>query len=110
MDCSRPVADQIFDVAAFENYLHDRIKVNGKTGALGDVVSVKREKSTIVVSARQHYSKRYIKYLAKKFLKKNQLRDWIRVVSNGKDSYELRYFNVDNDDNEEGAEEEAADE
>jgi hypothetical protein len=34
----------------------------------------------------------------KKFLKKQQLRDWLRVVSTSKGVYELRFFNVVNDD------------
>lgn len=33
----------------------------------------------------------------KKFLKKQQLRDWLRVVSTSKGVYELRFFNVVND-------------
>lgn len=75
--------------------MNDRIKVNGKTGALGDQVSVKKAGAVITVSSKDlHYSKRYVKYLAKKFLKKNQLRDWIRVVSSSKWGYELRYFNI----------------
>ena len=42
-------------------------------------------------------------------MKKNNLRDWLRVVSpsNVKDTYELRYFNINNDEEEE---EEDADE
>ena len=36
-------------------------------------------------------------YRTKKFLKKQQLRDWLRVVSTGKGVYELRFFNVVND-------------
>jgi len=30
----------------------------------------------------------------KKYLKKQQLRDWLRVVSTSKGVYELRFFNV----------------
>lgn len=37
---------------------------------------------------------RYIKYLTKKYLKKHSLRDWLRVVSTGKETYELRYFQI----------------
>lgn len=37
---------------------------------------------------------RYLKYLTKKFLKKNQLRDYVRVVANNKVSYELRYLHI----------------
>jgi large subunit ribosomal protein L22e len=52
------------------------------------------------------FSKRYLKYLTKKFLKKNQIRDWLRVVAANKTSYELRYFDIreDEDDEDEDAE------
>jgi large subunit ribosomal protein L22e len=46
-------------------------------------------------------SKRYLKYLTKKYLKRNSLRDWLRVVASGKDTYELRYFQIQNDEDEE---------
>ncbi len=44
---------------------------------------------------------RYLKYLTKKYLKKNNLRDWLRVVASTKDSYELRYFQITNEEEEE---------
>lgn len=44
---------------------------------------------------------RYLKYLTKKYLKKNNLRDWLRVVANTKESYELRYFQINQDEEEE---------
>jgi len=44
---------------------------------------------------------RYMKYLTKKYLKKNNLRDWLRVVANTKESYELRYFQINQDEEEE---------
>ena len=47
------------------------------------------------------FSKRYLKYLTKKYLKKNNLRDWLRVVAASKDSYELWYFQINNDEEEE---------
>ncbi|KAJ8981947.1 hypothetical protein NQ317_002119 [Molorchus minor] len=77
IDCTHPVEDSILDVGNFEQYLKTRIKINGKTG--------------------------YLKYLTKKYLKKNNLRDWLRVVASGKDSYELRYFQINSqeDDDEE---------
>ena len=37
----------------------------------------------------------------KKYLKKQQLRDWLRVVSTNKGVYELRFFNVVADGDEE---------
>ena len=89
-------------------FLKDRIKVNGKAGVLGDVMKVTREKTKVVVASEIDMSKRYLKYLTKKFLKKHNVRDWIRVISSNKDRnvYELRYFNIEND---EAEEEEEAD-
>ncbi|KAL7754148.1 60S ribosomal protein L22 [Sorochytrium milnesiophthora] len=96
LDCSQAVADKIFDTAAFEKYLHDRIKVNGRTGALGEKVKITREgDSKVTVTAHIAFSKRYLKYLAKRFLKKNQLRDWLRVVATNRNTFELKYFNID---------------
>jgi large subunit ribosomal protein L22e len=37
---------------------------------------------------------RYLKYLTKKYLKKNLLRDTLRVISTTRDTYELRYFQI----------------
>lgn len=43
IDFSGPANDGILDAAAFEKYLHDRIKVDGKAGNLGDHVQITRE-------------------------------------------------------------------
>lgn len=85
-----------------EKYLQERFKVGGKVNNLGTNVTMEREKDKVVVNADVHFSKRYLKYLAKKYLKKNNLRDWIRVVATDKNNYELRYFRISsNDDDEE---------
>merc|ERR1719379_3366780 len=100
VDCSQPVEDNILDPAGLEKFFNDRIKVNNKTGNLGEKVKISREKSKISVLAELPFSKRYLKYLTKKYLKKQQLRDFLHVVAPNKMSYELRYFNIneDNDD------------
>ncbi|KAF3932140.1 hypothetical protein ABW20_dc0107813 [Dactylellina cionopaga] len=98
INASQPASDKIFDVSAFEKFLHDKIKVDGRVGNLGEVVQISTEgEGKIVVVAHQEFSGRYLKYLTKKFLKKNQLRDWLRVVSTSKGVYELRFYNVVND-------------
>lgn len=48
---------------------------------------------------------RYLKYLTKKYLKKNNLRDWLRVVASDKETYELRYFQISQEDDESETEE-----
>jgi len=84
-----------------KKFLHDRIKVGGKAGALGDKVKLVRDKAKINVAAKSPFSKRYLKYLTKKFLKKQQLRDWLRVIALGKQDYQLRYFNIQHNDSDE---------
>lgn len=108
IDCSKPVEDKIMEIASFEKFLNDKIKVNGKTGVLGDDVKISRDKTKVSVTCETQLSKRYLKYLTKKYLKKHNVRDWLRVIASSKDRnvYELRYFNIANqeeDDEEEEA-------
>lgn len=102
VDCTNIAEDNIMDVADFERYLKEHFKVHGKAGNLGRNVTFEKQKFKVYVNSDVHFSKRYLKYLTKRYLKKNSLRDWIRVVSNDKDLYELRYFRIiSNDDDEE---------
>jgi large subunit ribosomal protein L22e len=108
IDCTQPVDDKVLDVAQFEKYLHDRIKLNGgKTGQLAQqnvTITRDRTKLTITSPAEAQFSKRQLKYLSKRYLKKQQLKDYMRVVAASKNSYELRYYNISAGDD--GADEE----
>ncbi|OJJ76004.1 hypothetical protein ASPBRDRAFT_117328, partial [Aspergillus brasiliensis CBS 101740] len=113
INASQPVSDKIFDLSAFEKFLHDRIKVEGRVGNLGDKVVISQAgDGKVEVVAHIPFSGRYLKYLyvpppfilEAKYLKKQQLRDWLRVVSTSKGVYELRFYNVVNDEGEEDEE------
>merc|ERR1712183_410347 len=54
VDCSKPVEDKIMEIAAFEKFLTDKIKVNGKTGVLGDLVKVSKDKTRVTVTRDSH--------------------------------------------------------
>ncbi|KAH7026205.1 60S ribosomal protein L22 [Microdochium trichocladiopsis] len=109
INASQPASDKIFDTAAFEKFLQDKIKVDGRVGNLGDQIEIKQVgEGKVEITAQNELSGRYLKYLltfvtphppyrTKKFLKKNQLRDWLRVVSTSRGVYELKFFNVVND-------------
>ncbi|KAK1293165.1 60S ribosomal protein L22-2 [Acorus calamus] len=104
IDCAKPVEDKIMDIASLEKFLQERIKVSGgKAGNLGDSVTVTRDKNKITVVSDSNFSKRYLKYLTKKYLKKHNVRDWLRVIASNKDRnvYELRYFNIAENEGEE---------
>ncbi|KAI4558945.1 hypothetical protein MJT46_013587 [Ovis ammon polii x Ovis aries] len=80
-----------------EQFLREKVKVNGKTGNLGNVVHIERFKDKLIVISEKQFSKRYLKYLTKKYLKKNNLCDWRRVVASDKETYELRSFQISQD-------------
>ncbi|CAB4401745.1 ribosomal protein L22e [Rhizophagus irregularis] len=103
IDASGPSRDKIFDSAAFEKFLHDKVKINGRPGQLGDIVTISRsDDHKITITTSTHvFSKRYMKYLTKKFMKQHRIRDWLRVVATDPQSYEIRYFNISNEAEEE---------
>ncbi|XP_005992794.1 60S ribosomal protein L22-like 1 [Latimeria chalumnae] len=105
LDLTHPVEDGILDSKNFEQFLKEKVKVNGKAGNLGKVVQIAHLKNKITVTSERRFSKRYLKYLTKKYLKKNNLRDWLRVVASDKESYELRYFQISQEEEESDTEE-----
>ena len=105
IDCAIPANDGIFNaemLAAFEQYFQTNTKLHGRKGKLSDRVKITLAENVLSISTTMAYRKKYFKYLTKKFLKKKNLRDWIRILSRGKDKYQLKYFNIH--DQEEAAE------
>ena len=97
INCKLPIEDNVIVLNDFESYLKQKVKVDGKAGNLGNSVSVTKDSQSIVLNATIPFSKRYLKYLTKKYLKKQDLKEYLRVVSTKKNEYELRYFNIQSD-------------
>ena len=95
--CTDPIEDNVLVLGDFVQWLIDHIKVEGKKANLGQVVTVSKDKDTAIVESKIAFSKRYLKYLTKKYLKKQELREYLRVVSTNKNVYELKFFSVNND-------------
>lgn len=52
IDCTQPVDDKVLDVAQFEKYLHDKIKIGGKTGALAaNNVAISRDRTKLTIAS-----------------------------------------------------------
>ena len=97
IDCSIPIGDEIFDtelVSNFEEYIQKKTKLHGVKGKLGDKVKIGFHDKVLTIATSMKYRKRYFKYLTKKFLKKKNLREYLRILATGKQSYTLRYFNI----------------
>ena len=94
--------DKVFNTGNFAEFLRQRIKVDGKIGKLGDKIKVSNDDRKVSVDANVNFSKRYLKYLTKKYLKKHNLREFLYVIASDKKNYQIKYFNIQQD----GADEE----
>lgn len=100
VDLNQAVSNSLLSLEAAIKYLTQNIKVNGLKGKLGDSVKVgqtdkkDKQKNTVVISADNQlkFSKRYVKYLIKKFLKRENISLYLRVISNAPNSYLVKLF------------------
>ena len=97
IDCSRPVEDKVFNTSNFAEFLRQRIKVKGRIGKLGDDIKVNNDERKVMVESNIGLSKRYLKYLTKKYLKKHSLREFLYVIASDKKNYQIKYFNIQQD-------------
>lgn len=64
INASQPASDKIFDVSAFEKFLNEKIKVDGRVGNLGDTIQISQQgDGKIEIIAHNELSGRYLKYL-----------------------------------------------
>jgi len=100
VDFNQAVSNNLLSLETAAQYLSNNIKVNGLKKKLGDSVKVsqtdkkEKQKNTLVVSVhdRMKFAKRYVKYLVKKFLKKEGISLYLRVISNGPSGYLVKMF------------------
>ena len=100
VDLNQAVSNNLLSVEAAVKYLRQNIKVGGLKNKLGDSVQVDstdkkdKQKNSIVVSVdnTMKFSKRYVKYLIKKFLKRENISLYLRVISSGSSGYLVKLF------------------
>jgi large subunit ribosomal protein L22e len=64
INAQQPASDKIFDTAAFEKFLQDKIKVEGRVGNLGETIVIQQAgEGKIEIIAHNELSGRYLKYL-----------------------------------------------
>ena len=85
----------------------EHIKVEDRLGNLGNNITIEEdEEKVIILASNGTFSGKYLKYLTKRYLKKNQIRDWIRFVSVKQNSYKLQFYSINADEEEEEDDEE----
>lgn len=101
IDCREPVEDEVLVLRDFEKYLKERVKVDGKKGNFGANIQLAADSTKVTLHSSVPFSKRYLKYLTKKYLKKVKIADYLRVVATDKHSYQVRYLKIHSDEGEE---------
>ena len=103
IDCREPVEDEVLVLRDFEKYLKERVKVDGKKGNFGGNIQLAADSNKVTLSSSVPFSKRYLKYLTKKYLKKVKIADYLRVVATDKHTYQVRYLKIHSEEGEEEA-------
>ena len=57
-------------------------------------MKVQNDDKKVTVKAEIAFSKRYLKYLTKKYLKRHSLREFLYVIASDKKNYQIKYFNI----------------
>lgn len=106
VDFNAAVSNNLVSLEAAIKYLEKNIKINGIKGIKDGAEAEKpvrvsstdkkdKQRNTILVQAdsSMKFSKRYIKYLVKKFLKRENISLYLRVIANGAHSYVVKLLN-----------------
>ena len=95
VDFSNPLENKLLTLESVLKYLQSNMKLNGLKGKLGKSILIntddKREKNksniTISVDSSLKFSKRYIRYLVKKFLKKEGVAKYLTLSATSPSAY-----------------------
>ena len=78
--------------------------VNNKKNNLGEDVTISVSKDKLTIVSNRAFSKRYVKYLLKKYLKKNDILDYLKVIATDKVTYKIKYIKLDENEDAEAEE------
>ena len=98
VDFNSPVENKLLSLEAAAKYLTSNIKVGGLKGKLGESVKVLTDSKNnkvknsvqVQVDNKLKFSKRYIRYLVKKFLKREGIVKYLTVASTAPNSYTVK--------------------
>ena len=98
VDFNSPCSNNLLTLESAEKYLKSNFKVNGLKGKLGETIKVAttdkkdNRKNTVVISVdnKVQFSKRYIKYLVKKFLRREGIVRYLTVSSTSPNAYTVK--------------------
>ena len=102
IDCSIPCEDNLFNIQELGAFVVEKLNGTRKNKILKNQYTFAVNENTITFDSNIGMGKRPIKNYIKKFLFANQLKEYIRLLANAKESFRLSYYQVtENEDEEE---------
>ena len=105
VDFSEPLDNKLLSIESAMKYINSNMKIDGLKGNLKDFVKInvddKRNKKCLLIQVhnQMQFSKKYIKYLVKKFLKREGIVKYLTVLANSPNSYEVKVLKNNNEGN-----------
>ena len=98
VDFNSPIDNNLLTLETALKYLQSNMKLNGLKGKLGNTIKIHatdkkdKNKNTLVISVDNsiQFSKRYIRYLVKKFLKREGIARFLTVSSTSPNAYTVK--------------------
>jgi large subunit ribosomal protein L22e len=97
VDFSSPLENKLLTLESVLHYLQTNMKLNGLKGKLGKSIIInlddlKKNKNAIVISVDSSlkFSKRYIRYLVKKYLKKEGIAKYLTLSATSPGAYAVK--------------------
>ena len=98
VDFTSPLENKLLTLESVQKYLQINMKLNGLKGKLGKTILINTDEKTgkskntisISVDSSIKFSKRYIRYLIKKFLKKEVIDKYITLSVTSPDAYAVK--------------------
>ena len=97
VDFSSPLENKLLTLESVLHYLQTNMKLNGLKGKLGKSIIInlddlKKKKNAIVISVDSSlkFSKRYIRYLVKKYLKKEGIAKYLTLSATSPGAYAVK--------------------
>ena len=98
VDFNSPVDNNLLTLESALKYMQSNMKINGLKGKLGNTIKISitgkndKNKNTLIVSvdSQLQFSKRYIRYLVKKFLKREGIARFLTVSSTAPGAYTVK--------------------
>ena len=100
IDFSAPISNNLLTLESISKYLQLNTKINGLKGKLGDSIKISiADKNNIMIQVANtlEFSKKYLKYLTKKYLKKEGIEKFMTINANSPNGYTVKIIKKNND-------------